>query len=106
MAGKDCRIAIISIGYADGYPRVLCGKEQYVLINGQPAPIIGRICMDQLAVDITELTDVSVGMIATLIGRDGNREIAAPTVAENAESITNELLSRIGTRVRIKEIEE
>ncbi len=106
VAGKDCRIAIIAIGYADGYPRVLCGKEQYVLINGQPAPIIGRICMDQLAVDITELTDVSVGMIATLIGRDGNREIAAPTVAENAESITNELLSRIGTRVRIKEIEE
>lgn len=105
VADKDCRIAIVSIGYADGYPRALSGKAQYVLINGQPAPIIGRICMDQLAVDITELADISVGMIATLIGRDGNKEIAASTVAENAESITNELLSRMGTRVCIKEIE-
>lgn len=105
VADKDCRIAIVSIGYADGYPRALSGKAQYVLINGQLAPIIGRICMDQLAVDITELADISVGMIATLIGRDGNKEIAASTVAENAESITNELLSRMGTRVCIKEIE-
>lgn len=103
VADKDCRIAIVSIGYADGFPRVLSGKQQYVLINGQPAPIVGRICMDQLAVDITELSNICVGMTVTLIGRDGDKEIAAPTVAENAESITNELLSRIGTRVVKKE---
>lgn len=100
VADRDCRIAIVSIGYADGFPRMLSGKRQYVLISGQPAPIIGRICMDQLAVDITELSNVHAGMIATLIGRDGDREITAPAVAENAKSITNELLSRMGTRVR------
>lgn len=103
VADKDCRIAIISIGYADGLPRVLSGKQQYVLINGQPVPIVGRICMDQLAVDITEFSNICVGMTVTLIGRDGDKEITAPMIAENAESITNELLSRIGTRVVKKE---
>ncbi len=57
--------------------------------------------MDQLAVDITELSNVSVGMTATLIGRDGDREITAPAVAGQAESITNELLSRMGKRVAV-----
>jgi alanine racemase len=104
VADKDCCIAILSIGYADGFPRMLSGKEQYVLINGQLAPIIARICMDQLAIDITKLSSICVGMTATLIGRENDKEITAPTVAENAESITNELLSRIGTRVRVKEI--
>ena len=105
VADKDSRIAILSIGYADGFPRVLSGKEQYVLINGEPAPIVGRICMDQFAVDITELSNVSINMTATLIGRDSEKEIDASTLAENAESITNELLSRIGTRVRVVEVE-
>ncbi len=102
VADKNSRIAILSIGYADGFPRVLSGKEQYVLINGQQAPIIARICMDQLAVDITALSNICVGMIATLIGKEGDKEIIAPIVAQNAESITNEFFSRIGTRVHIE----
>ncbi len=101
VADRDSRIAILSIGYADGFPRILSGRGQDVLINGQQAPIVGRICMDQLAVDITELSNVSVGMTATLIGRDGDREITAPAVAGQAESITNELLSRMGKRVAV-----
>ena len=104
VADRDSRIAIVSIGYADGLPRILSGRGHNVLINGQQAPIVGRVCMDQLAVDITALSNVSVGMTVTLIGRDGDREIAAPVVAEQAQSITNELLSRMGARVVVREI--
>lgn len=103
VADRDSRIAILSIGYADGFPRILSGKGQYVLIKGQPAPIVGRICMDQLAVDVTGVVDVYVGMTVTLIGRDGDAVLTAPQVAEQADSITNELLSRIGTRVAVSE---
>ena len=71
------------------------------MICGQKAPIIGKICMDQLAVDVTDISNIKIGSIATLIGKDENDEIAAPTVAENSESITNELLSRMGRRLNI-----
>lgn len=104
VADRDSRIAVLSIGYADGFPRILSDKGQYVLINGQHAPIAGRICMDQLAVDITALSGINVGMTATLIGRDGDAEIMAPAIADQAQSITNELLSRMGTRVVVREI--
>lgn len=98
---RDSLIAILPIGYADGFPRNLsCGKS-IVLICGQKAPIIGKICMDQLAVDVTDISNIKIGSIATLIGKDENDEIAAPTVAENSESITNELLSRMGRRLNI-----
>ena len=100
-ASRDSLIAILPIGYADGFPRNLsCGKS-IVLICGQKAPIIGKICMDQLTVDVTDISNIKIGSIATLIGKDENDEIAAPTVAENSESITNELLSRMGRRLNI-----
>ncbi len=98
-AGKKTRIAVISIGYADGIPRNLsCGKGQ-VIINGRKAGIIGRICMDQLMVDITDIPGTKQGDIATLIGRDGNEYISAESVAAESGTLTNELLSRLGFRV-------
>lgn len=101
VAERDSRIAILPIGYADGFPRNLsCGKS-YVLISGQKAPVVGRICMDQLAVDVTDIPDVKVGMTATLIGKDGENEITAPMVADKADSISNELLCRMGRRLEI-----
>ena len=101
VAERDSRIAILPIGYADGFPRNLsCGKS-YVLISGQKAPIVGRVCMDQLTVDVTDIPDVKVGMTATLIGKDGEKEITAPMIAENADSISNELLCRMGRRLEI-----
>ena len=101
VADKDSVIAILPVGYADGYPRELsCGKG-YVLINGHKAPTVGRICMDQMAVDVTDIPGVRVGMTATLIGRDGEEEITAPTLAGSAGSISNELLSRLGRRWEI-----
>lgn len=98
-ADRDSVIAMISIGYADGFPRILSGQGTEVLVKGYRAPVVGRICMDQLAIDVTDIPDIAVGTTVTLIGRDGDDEIAAPMVAEDAGSITNELLSRMGRRL-------
>ena len=99
-AKRDSLIAIVSIGYGDGFPRDLSCQKGGVLIRGQYAPIVGRICMDQLAVDITEIEDVSVGNVATLIGFD-TMDIAAPDIAQHFNSISNELLCRMGARLPI-----
>lgn len=99
-AEKNNRIAILPIGYADGLPRNLsCGKGN-VLIHGKKLPIVGRICMDQLAVDITGEEGIRPGDVAVLIGRDGNLEISAEELAYQADTITNELLSRLGPRLK------
>jgi len=101
IADRDSIIAILPIGYADGLPRNLsCGKG-HVIIHDCHVPIIGRICMDQLAVDVTDIPEVIVGDIATLIGKDNLSELSAPEVAYNSGSITNELLSRMGTRLKV-----
>ncbi|MDE7478262.1 MAG: serine racemase VanT catalytic subunit [Lachnospiraceae bacterium] len=98
-AQRDSIIAILPVGYADGFPRNLSNTGSYVLIHGNCAPIVGRICRDSLAVDVTDIPDIAVGMTATLIGWDNGEEITAPTVAGNSGSITNELLSRMGGRL-------
>lgn len=99
VTDRDSVIAILPIGYADGFPRSLSSRDSYVLINGSWAPIVGRICMDQLAVDVTDIAGVEVSMTATLIGTDGSETIDAPTMAYDSGSITNELLSRLGNRL-------
>lgn len=101
VANRDSLIAVLPVGYADGYPRNLSCQKSYVLINGHQAPVVGKICMDQLAVDVTDIPDVKVGITATLIGKDDDEEISAPMIADNSESITNELLSRMGQRLKI-----
>ncbi|MCM1101142.1 MAG: serine racemase VanT catalytic subunit [Acetatifactor muris] len=98
-APADRRIAVLSIGYADGIPRSLsCGKG-HVLIRGHRAPIIGCICMDQTLVDVTAIPDVSPGDTAVLIGVSEDQEISAYDLAEASDTITNELLSRLGSRL-------
>lgn len=67
---KPMRIATVPVGYADGYPRSLSNKG-YVLIHGKRAAICGRVCMDQMMVDVTDIADVCPGDAVTLIGRDG-----------------------------------
>lgn len=98
-AQRDTRIAITPIGYADGVPRNLSCGNGYVLIAGQKAPIIGRVCMDQMTVDVTDIPETQVGMIATLVGKDNGSEISAEEIATHAGTITNEILSRLGQRL-------
>jgi serine/alanine racemase len=102
VAQKEMKIAVISIGYADGYPSSLSSKA-HVLIRGYRAPIIGRICMDQLMADVSGIPDVQRGDIVTLIGKDGSEEITAEQVAASDGTITNELLSRL-SESRLKRV--
>ena len=99
--GRDSRIAVIPIGYGDGFPRNLSDGNCSVLIKGHIAPVVGRICMDQITVDITDAADVMAGDIVTLIGAGGYGELSAPVVADHAGSISNELLCRMGARLPI-----
>lgn len=100
-AERDSRIAIIPIGYGDGFPRSLSDYNGSVLVKQHIVPIIGNICMDQLAVDITDVENAAVGDIVTLIDSEGDVRLSAAAVAEKAGSISNELLCRMGTRLPI-----
>ncbi len=98
-AAEDRKIAVLSIGYAEGLPRSLsCGRGR-VLIHGKSAPIAGKICMDQTIVDITGIEGVRAGESAVILGRDGEEEITAYEIAEKAGTITNEIVSRMGGRL-------
>ena len=92
------KIATVSAGYADGYPRLLSNKGR-VLINGKYAPIIGRICMDQFMVDASEIDDVKTEDVVTLIGRDGENEITADETANLTGTINYEITCDISPRV-------
>lgn len=93
---RSSRIAALSIGYADGLPSSASGAR--VLINGEYAPIIGKICMDQTLVDVTDIS-ASPGDTAVLIGKSGDKRISTYELAEACGIITNELLSRLGSRL-------
>ncbi len=91
-------VATIPVGYADGYPRALSGKGR-VLVHGQSAKIIGRVCMDQFMVDVTNIEGVKEGDIVTLAGRDGDEYISIEEVAGMAYSFNYEFVCNIGKRV-------
>jgi alanine racemase len=92
-------IATIPVGYADGYSRLLTGKGR-VLVNGQFAPVVGSICMDQCMIDVTEIDgDVKTGDEVVLLGKQGNREITAQELAGYIGTIPYEIICIIGKRV-------
>lgn len=97
-ASKDMMIATVSIGYGDGIPRSLSCKNSQVMVNGRYASIIGRICMDQLIIDASNISDIKQGDIVTLIGDNDN--IRAVDMSRKANTITNELLCRLGSRLK------
>ena len=92
------RIATVSAGYADGYPRAL-SNQGCVLIHGKKAPIIGRICMDQMMVDVTDIPDVQVENVVTLVGTDGDETITIEEIANPAARFDYEMLCDISSRV-------
>lgn len=100
-AKRDSRIAILPIGYGDGFPGNLSCGNACVRVREYIVPIIGRICMDHLAIDITDADGVTVGDTATLIDNRGNSLLSAPEVAKHSGSISNELLSRMGARLPV-----
>ena len=91
-------VATIPVGYADGYRRSLSGKF-YVLIRGQKAPILGRICMDQMMVDVTDIPDVQQSDQVILVGTSGNETITMEQIAEAAGSFHYEFVCGISRRV-------
>ncbi len=92
VATKPMRVALIPLGYGDGYPRQASNRGA-VLIHGQRAPIRGRICMDQMIVDVTDIPDVHVGEEAVAIGQQGDGEITAEEVAAWSDSINYEVVT-------------
>lgn len=97
-AQKDTRVATIPVGYGDGYPRSLSGKG-YVLIRGKKAPILGRVCMDQFMVDVSEIPGVMEGDKVTLLGVDGTERITAEELGELSGRFNYEFVCDLGKRI-------
>ena len=95
---KDTVVATIPVGYADGYRRCLSGSF-HVLIRGKKAPILGRICMDQMMVDVTDIPGVQVMDEVTLVGRDGEEVITTEEISQAAHSFHYEFFCTIPQRV-------
>lgn len=91
-------IATIPVGYADGYPRNL-SNVGYVLIRGKKAPIVGRVCMDQFMVDVTDIDGVSFGDNVTLIGKDGNETITVEDLSDLSGRFHYEFICDLGKRI-------
>jgi alanine racemase len=107
VTSRHARLAVLPVGYEDGYLRVLSNKAQ-VLINGQRAPVCGRVCMNACMVDITDIDpdrQVKAGDEVVLMGRQGNEEITADEVAEWMKTISYEVLCLFGSRNRRKYVQ-
>ena len=98
VTGGRTRIATVTVGYGDGYPRLLSNRGR-VLIRGKSAPIIGRVCMDQLMVDASGIDGVTAGDTVTLIGRDGGECISAWELAGSCSMIAYEIVCAVAERV-------
>ena len=95
---RTTKLATVSVGYGDGYPRALSSKG-YVLVRGQKAPIVGRVCMDQMMVDVTDIENVTRADIVTLIGKDGDAEITVEEIAALAGTFNYEFVCDLGTQL-------
>ena len=97
---RKMRIATLSAGYADGYPRHLSNREAAVLVRGRRCALLGRVTMDLMMIDVSMIDNVQVGDEVVLMGRDANEEISCAELAERAGTITWEITTRVGSRVR------
>jgi len=97
-AEKEMRIATVTIGYADGYSRLLSSKGE-ILVHGKRCKIVGRVCMDQLMIDVSAVPEACSGDIVTLIGRDGEERITADELASLYGTIGYEVVCGISKRV-------
>jgi alanine racemase len=95
---RESIIATLPVGYADGYQRLLSNRGQ-VLVRGQRAPVIGRVCMDLTMIDVTDIRTIQQGDEVVLLGRQDDAEISADEMATWANTISYEILTSIGARV-------
>ena len=98
VADRPMRLATVSIGYGDGYPRSLSNKGE-VLVHGTRARILGRICMDQLMIDVTGIPEAREGDEVTLLGRDGTDEITMEELADLSGRFHYEIPCLMGKRL-------
>jgi alanine racemase len=98
------RTAVLPLGYADGFPRQASGHGAEVLIGGQRCPLLGRVTMDQIVVDVTQVPAVQPGDEAVLIGQQGAEEILAADLAAQADTIAWHLFTGLGNRVKLVNI--
>ena len=99
MVKKEMKVATVTTGYADGLNRLLSNKG-FVMINGYKAPIVGRICMDQTLVDVTEIPDVKMGTEVVIIGKSGDLTYTADDMAQDLGTIGYEVICSITKRVQ------
>ncbi len=97
---RPTRVATISAGYADGYPRAISNRGGAVLIGGRSCPLLGRITMDLMMADVSAVTEVRLGDEVVLIGQQGDEEVLVAEVAERAGTIAWDIFTGIGSRVR------
>jgi len=96
---EPTRVAVLPVGYFDGYPRLASGKA-HVLVNGRRCPVLGRVMMNHLIVDVTRATHDERPVVATLIGRDGDELLAVESLADWAQTIHYEIVTRLGPHLR------
>ena len=104
ISSKPMRVATVPVGYADGMKRDLSGKGR-VLIHGQYASILGRVCMDQFMVDVTDIPQVSIGDEVTIFGRQGDLEIPVEEIAALSHSFNYEFVCSVSKRVPRKHVD-
>jgi alanine racemase len=97
-ARRPSQLAVIPVGYADGYSRAL-GNRGRVLIRGRSAPVVGRVCMNILMANVTDIPGVSIGDEVVLIGRQGDDEISVEELASLSDTINYEFLARLSPAI-------
>jgi alanine racemase len=97
---KKMRVATLSAGYADGYPRHLSNRDAAVLVRGKRCALLGRVTMDLIMIDVSDVEGVELSDDVVLMGRQGDEEISCAELAEKANTITWEIITRVGSRVR------
>lgn len=98
VASRPSRVAVLPVGYADGYNRALSNRG-VVLVHGQRAPVVGRVCMDMTMVDVTDIPAATAGDVVVLIGQQGRETITANDLASLSGTIPYEVLCAIGPRI-------
>jgi len=96
---EETLVAVLPVGYFDGYPRALSSRA-YVLVGGVRCPVLGRVMMNHIVVDVSRIQGAGESVVATLIGSDGQEQVTADQLADWAGTINYEIVARLGAHLR------